>query len=58
LGLALEEPSDTDETIVNEGVRVYLDQRVAHWFDGAVLDFKPDEWGGEFTFSHPDVSRC
>lgn len=45
-------------TIVNEGMRVYLEDRVARWFEGAELGFESDPWGGEFTFHHPNLGGC
>ncbi|MFZ5815821.1 MAG: hypothetical protein ACOY93_11030 [Bacillota bacterium] len=43
---------------MEDGVRVYLDRRVADWFDGAELGFTKDEWGGGFTFQHPSIGSC
>ena len=37
---------------------LHLEQRVAHWFQGAELGFEQDPWGGGFTFKHPDVGSC
>lgn len=39
-------------------MRVYLEQRVARWFDGAELGYEQDEWGGGFTFKHPNRGSC
>lgn len=58
MGLALEEPNTGDVRIEENGVRVYLDRRVADWFSGADLGFETDEWGGGFTFNHPDLGSC
>ena len=56
--MALEEPSENDEQIIQNDVRVYLDRRVAEWFSGAQLGYETDEWGGGFTFNHPDIGQC
>ncbi|BAD39101.1 hypothetical protein, partial [Symbiobacterium thermophilum] len=45
-------------TIVEGDARVYLEQQVAKWFQGAELGFEQDPWGGEFTFKHPNMGSC
>lgn len=58
MGIALEEPNEDDVKIVDVGIRVYLDRRVADWFKDGELSFETDAWGGGFTFNHPDIGTC
>lgn len=44
--------------VVEGGVRLYLERRVADWFSGAELGFESDDWGGGFTFNHPNLGKC
>jgi Fe-S cluster assembly iron-binding protein IscA len=56
--LALEEPHENDEQVIEGGARIYLARQVADSFEGAELGWEEDAWGGGFTFKHPDLGSC
>jgi Fe-S cluster assembly iron-binding protein IscA len=57
LGLALDEPHDTEEHIVVDGLTVRIDPRAAAWADDSVIDYINSFWGKGLTI-RPSRGSC
>ena len=51
--------SETDESIIFDGVKVVVDQLSFQYLENLVIDYKETIIGGGFTFGGPDIkSTC
>ena len=57
MGLALDEPHDTEENIVVDGLDVRIDPRAAAWAHDSVIDYVSSFWGKGLTI-RPSRGSC
>ncbi len=51
-----EAPAETDEVVVKEGVKVFVDMFSAQYLSGVEIDYVNNVMGSGFTFSNPNAS--
>jgi iron-sulfur cluster assembly accessory protein len=58
-GMVLDEPTDEDEVIEKDGIKVIIDPMSLRYLDGAEVDYKEDLMGGGFAIKNPNAtSTC
>jgi iron-sulfur cluster assembly accessory protein len=55
----LDEPTDEDQIIEKDGIKVIIDPMSLRYLDGAEVDYKEDLMGGGFAIKNPNAtSTC
>jgi len=58
-GMVLDEPTDEDQIIEKDGIKVIIDPMSLRYLDGAEVDYKEDLMGGGFAIKNPNAtSTC
>jgi len=56
LDLVEEEPSENDEQVESQGVRLLVDNKSALYLEGVQIDFKDEVMGRGFVFKNPNAT--